>query len=207
MYKLLQIISLSLFIIILLKLLGKILLGSVLEKLHLHVDRTVAAETEPLWQLVVRGTLVAGLEEVGQGDRDIANLVVAESILVDRTNVELVLSRADVEAERLVEDGVQTLGVLGAVLVRLLEPHLDEGIRLAKDILVCQSFGTVKLNIEAALVLGGSNGGIHGVGVVEIDAVLSRRDKREWGNNQRGKSEEFHVCLSVMYVERWLEIY
>ena len=75
-------------------------------------------------EAVVLGTLLAFHKNITQRDRSIANLIINQRILIDHIDIKLILTRLDIKAESLVEDGVETLGLLGSLFVGLLRARV-----------------------------------------------------------------------------------
>lgn len=80
----------------------------------------------------------------------ISNLVITERILIDRTDIQLVLAWTKVKAKGLVKVRTLALDVLGPLLKRLFEPHFDIRVRLAEPVLVPGVGRTVQFDVELA---------------------------------------------------------
>lgn len=89
-------------------------------------------------EIAVLGAHLAVPKDIAQRNGGITNLVVNQGVLVNGPDIKFILTGADIEAKSLVEDGVEALGVLGTLLVSLLEPHLDKGVGFSKEILVSE---------------------------------------------------------------------
>lgn len=164
--------------------------GCILNEPQLQVDTSIATKTKPLGEIVIPSRDIARVENLIQRDGGVTNFVIAERVLVHCANMKLVLSGTDLEEEGLIVDRVDALVVLGALLVRLIEPHLDERIIPAEPILVAKIGCVVQLDVQLTLL------GSHDMyEVFGVDSSVGNRSSHCDGRGEEGNDEreELHI--------------
>ena len=166
----------------------------VFNELHLQVDTSVTAETKPLGKVVILSGSLARAQDLVQRDRGVANFVVVECVLIDSSNIELVLTGAHVEAEGLVINRVKALVVLGTLLVSLFQPHLDVRIALADPVLVPKIGSVVQFDVQPTLL------GSHDADKIPtVNGVGNCGSHGGSGGEEGGDDgEELHVCVGCV---------